>query len=310
MQGGELPEVPAIVPELVTGYQEGLGFFFRGGDGAGGESLFALRSGMAWGHHHSDDGSIQFYARGRALIIDSASSQPQERGERKVAAHGHSRVTVPGVEPLGHFWRFNRGWLLDAQAGSGLAYAAAGTPTFVTRAKNLQAAPLVRAFWELRAVVELAPAAYLVADYLDASQEHAVHFHLAHQNVTLDGNRVSTVFGTDCRLEIVPLLPVAPPALSLDRPLNPAKIPQEITTAVDYRGVTGSWSLFVIAALGAAEHLNVTADSTSHRVIAGGKNVTIAIRKNDRLEVVLEGEESRVTIDGPALLTQLRAGSR
>ena len=113
MKGEKLSDVPALAPKFVTGYQEGLGFFMRGNAGSDAESLLALRSGMAWGHHHADDGSIQFYARGRALIVDSASSQAQKRGDRKHLSAGQSRTVVEGVEPLNHLWRFNRGWILE-----------------------------------------------------------------------------------------------------------------------------------------------------------------------------------------------------
>ncbi len=309
MEGEGLPDVPALAPKLVTGYQEGLGFFFRGNDGS--ESLLALRSGMAWGHHHNDDGSIQFYARGRALIVDSASSQPQERGERKALSAGHSRAVADGIEPLNHLWRFNRGWILDSQVGEDLAYAVAGTPTFTTIPKGLSAAPLPHALWELRAVIQLAPAVYLIADYLDASQKHTVRFHVAHEEVGLEGNRISVSFGTDCRLKIMPLFPVGTPVLSLDRPVNPAKIPQEITTAVEYGAVTGPWSLFIVAALDGQDRLQASTEAGVTQLTANGKGARIHPRADDgRLEVWREGEGPRVTIDARALLAKLRAGSR
>lgn len=310
MKGEALPNVPARAPKFVTGYLEGLGFFFRGNVGTGAESLLALRSGMAWGHHHNDDGSIQFYAQGRALIVDSASSQPQERGERKALSAGQSRATVEGIEPLNHLWRFNRGWILESQVGEDLAYAVAGTPVFATMPKNLSATPLLRALWELRAVIELAPAVYLIADYLDASQRHTVRFHVAHREVALEGNNVSASFGADCRLEIAPLFKTEPPALSLDRPVNPAKIPQEITTSVEYGGVTGPWSLFIVAALDTNDRLKVSTESEVTQLTAGGKSVKIHPQTDGRLEVSREGATGRVAIDAKALLGKLRAASR
>jgi hypothetical protein len=309
MKGEELPEVPAIQPTLSTGYQEGLGFLFRGNIGTDAESLLAFRSGMAWAHHHNDDGSIQFYAHGRALIVDSASSQPQERSSRKALSPGQSRAAIEGIEPLNHLWRFNRGWILEARPEGKLAYAVAGTPTFATIPKGLPAAPLTNAFWELRAVVEIAPTVYLIADYLDVSHRHLVRFHVAHQTVTLEGNRIAAAFGTDCRLEIIPLSPVEPPALSLDRPLNPARIPQEITTSVEYGGVTGPWSLFLVAALGPTEPLKVSIESALIQITTGDRPVKIQW-ENDRLEILAEGGVDRVSIDAPTLLSQLRAGSR
>jgi hypothetical protein len=308
MKGGEVPGVPAQAPKLASGYLEGLGYFFRGNDGAGSESLLALRSGMAWGHHHNDDGSIQFYARGRALIVDAASSNPQVRGERKVISAGHSRVAVDGVEPMSIFWRFNRGWILDSRVGPDLSYAVAGTPTFATRPANLPAQPLQRAYWELRAVVELAPAVYLIADYLDASQRHTVRFHVAHQETTLEGNRLLASFGSDCSLEIAPLFEVKPPELSLDSPLHPAKIPQEITTSVEYGGVHGPWSLFVVAALDPNERLNVSTGPEESRLVLGDKTLTIHSSPDGHLTVSSDG--TRVEINAQAFLSQLRIASR
>jgi hypothetical protein len=310
MKGDDLPEIPARAVKFATGYLEGLGFFFRGNDGAGGESLLALRSGMAWGHHHNDDGSIQFHARGRALIVDSASSQPQERGERKAQSPGHSRAVVEGIEPLNHLWRFNRGWILESKTDAPFPYAVAGTPTFSTLLKNLPATPFTRAFWELRAVIELAPAVYLIADYLDASQRHVVRFHVAHQEVLVEDNRISASFGGNCRLEIAPLFKAATPALSLDRPVNPEKLPQEITTSVEYGGVSGPWSLFLVAALDANDRLKVSTESETTRLTVGGKSVMIHPQADGHLAISREGEAGSVDIDAQSLLAQLRAGSR
>ena len=310
MEGEALPDVDARVPNLATGYLEGLGFFFRGNVGAPNESLLALRSGMAWGHHHNDDGSVQFYAHGRALIVDSASSQPQERGGRKVQSSGHSRAVIEGIEPVNHLWRFNRGWILDSRAEGDFPYAVAATPTFITIPRNLPPAPFPRAFFELRAVVELAPTVFLIADFLDASQRHSIRFHVAHPGVILDGNRVHTSFDNACRLEITPLSLTALPTLSLDRPTNLEKCPQEITTAIEYDGVAGPWSLFVISALAGRDQIEVFSGAEATRLTIHGKNTAIQIQPDGRLEISSLGGTARATIDGPTLLAKLRAGSR
>ena len=310
MKGEKLSDVPALAPKFVSGYQEGLGFFMRGNAGSDAESLLALRSGMAWGHHHADDGSIQFYARGRALIVDSASSQAQQRGDRKHLSAGQSRTVVEGVEPLNHLWRFNRGWILDARVQETLTYAVAGVPTFATLAKGLPPMPLQRTFWELRAVVELAPTVYLIADYLDASQSHVTRFHVANVQTSLEGNQVSSSFGEDCRLKIIPLGQVGAPALSLDRPVYPEKLPQEITTSVDYSGIIGPWSMFIVAALGPQDQLTVSVAAETIQVTAGGKELKIQHQADGHLEVSRANETNRVTLDAQALLAKLRKGSR
>ncbi|HEY0257054.1 MAG TPA: hypothetical protein VGC39_06400, partial [Candidatus Methylacidiphilales bacterium] len=234
----------------------------------------------------------------------------QERGERKALSPGHSRAVIEGIEPLNHLWRFNRGWLLDSQVRESLAYAVAGTPTFATIPKGLSPTVFPRAFWELRAVVELAPTVYLVADYLDQTQKHFVRFHVAHEQVNSAGNQVSTDIEAACHLKIIPLLPVEPPTLSVDRPTNIAKIPQEITTAVEYRGVTGPWSLFLLAALPLGETVKIFRASDAILVTTGDKTTRIELRAHGLLEVSREGDPHHVVLDAETLLGQLRAGSR
>jgi hypothetical protein len=308
MGGSDVTGIEPVAPEFKTGRLEGLGFFFRGRDSAGDERLLALRSGMAWGHHHTDDGSIQLYARGRALIVDSASSQPQERGERKFLTAGHSRTAPEGLEPMTHYWRFNRGWILDSRSTGELPYAVAGLPLFSAQPRNLPAAPYTRPIWQLRTVVELAPAVYLVADYLDNTLRHFVRFHVAHQDITVRDSRVTADFAPEGRLEIVPLLEAGPPNLSLDRPVNTTRLPQEITTAVEYEGVSGPWSLFVLAALSAPNALNISKQDDATRVSIDGRDARIRI-DGDVLEVE-DGQSAPVTLNALALLTEFRRQSR
>ncbi len=266
----EVPGVTEHMPQLATGYLQGLGFFFRANLGTPQESLLALRSGMSWGHHHTDDGSIQFYARGHALVVDAAFSHYQERGERKFLAPGHSRAVPEGHEPLTHLWRFNRGWILDSRIGPGLAYAIAGLPLIAAAPQNLPVAPYVRAGWGLRAIVQLTPDVYLVADHFDATTRQLVRFHIPHQEVAVEGNRIAATFARDCRLNIAPLVDVAPPHLSLDRPVNPAHIPKEVTTAVEYIA-PGKWSVFVLAALGEDERLELAPAPDGTKVTVGAR---------------------------------------
>ena len=311
--GGEgVSEIVPLQPAWNHGPIEGLGFFFRGADAAGRENLLALRSGAAWGHHHNDEGSIQFFAHGRAMIVDSACSRPQERRERKVAASGHSRCEIEGAEPLNYLWRFNRGWILDAHAGDekALAHAVAGVPTYCAWPGNLEPQLFPRPFWELRAVVELAPEIYLVADYLDPSQRHFVRFHVAHPEVRIEGTAVTAIFGEDCHLRIVPLREVRPPVCSLDRPLSGAA--EEITTAVEYAGISGPWSLFVVAAFpGESSRLSVTGDRKSWEIGCDGKRFAVSVEADQRLRVESgsgAGAAGKTTVIIPELLlASLRA---
>jgi hypothetical protein len=308
MGGKEDPGIAPVAPELKTERLEGLGFFFRNRDASGDESLLALRSGMAWGHHHTDDGSIQFYAKGRALITDSASAQPQERGERKFLTPGHSRTVPEGLEPITHFWRFNRGWILDSRATGNLNYAVAGTPLFSGHARNLPTTPYTRAVWQLRAIVELAPAVYLIADYLDKTLRHYVRFHVAHQEVAMQESRVTATFAPDCHLAILPLTEVKPPSLSQDRPTNKAKLPQEITTAVEYADVPGGWSLFVLAALNSPDALSHSSQDGTTRISVAGREA--GVRLNSDVLQVENDQNEPVSISASTLLTEFRRQSR
>lgn len=306
--GDETPSgITPLAPDWKHGRIEGLGFFFRGRDAEGRENLLALRSGTSWGHHHNDEGSFQFFAHGRALIVDAAFSRPQERGERKIVAAGHTKAALEEIEPLHHLWRFNRGWILDARSEDDLAYAVAGVPVYSTRPKNLEAQLLPHACWELRAVVELAPAVYLVADYLEPHYRHRVRFQVAHQEVERKGSSVFCSFAGACHLRIVPFGLLAPPGCSLDRPL-PA-IPLESTTAVEYGEVTGPWSLFVVAAFPSPEdRLEVTRDAVQIQLGGMKRKFAITLHPDQRLRILREGSESTVCLDPAPLLAVLRTG--
>ena len=106
MKGTRPLAVPAKAPEIRNEQVQGLGVMFRGMDAAGQETLLALRGGNAWGHHHNDDGSIQFYAGGRAMIVDAAfgtvqaDASPEIRGRRAQPLDAQARrprSTTSGV---------------------------------------------------------------------------------------------------------------------------------------------------------------------------------------------------------------------
>ncbi len=74
---------------------------FRDTNSDGFETLMALRSGSAWAHHHNDDGSIQFYSHGRAMIVDTGFSERNIK-ELKFSANGHSRWSTKNNLPQDH----------------------------------------------------------------------------------------------------------------------------------------------------------------------------------------------------------------
>jgi hypothetical protein len=290
-------------PAWHHGPVQGLGFFFRGADAEGRENLLALRAGAAWGHHHNDEGSFQFFAQGRAMIVDSAFSQPQERGEKKVAASGHSLAVADGADPLHFLWRFHRGWILDARRDGALPHAVAGVPVYSTWPRGLEPQLLRRAAWNLRAVVELAPAVYLIADYLDRPVAHRVRFHVAHPEVAVEGAAIRCGFDGTCHLRIVPLGRVAPPVCSSDRPVSGAA--RQPTTAVEYTVNETPWSPFIVAAFpGAESRLSVAGEWPQVRIDCGERR--LEVKAGERLRVTGLGEV--VEIDPMPLREALRTG--
>ena len=308
-EAGAAPLPPPSPLPWGHGPVQGLGFFFRGADAEGRENLLALRSGMAWGHHHNDEGSLQLFAHGRSMIVDSAFSQPQERGEKKVAASGHSQLVAEGIEPLHYLWRFHRGWVLRARAEGPLAHAVAGVPVYSTWPRGLEPQLLRRAAWGLRAVVELAPALYLVADYPDRPSARRVRFHVAHDEVAVEGAEVRCRFDGTCHLRIVPLASASAPTLSLDRPVSGTT--RQATTAVEYAVPAEPWSLFLVGAFpGADSTLAVSGEPSRLRIEQGGRVFLVAREGRGQdlepLRISEEGSGAEVVLDPGPLRSALR----
>ena len=241
--GGVKPVlVPAKAPDLRNEHVQGLGVMFRGIDEAGKESLFALRSGNAWGHHHSDDGSIQFYANGSALIVDAGFSG-RALGRKKVEAVGHSRWTLKHLEPVNFLWRFNRGWITASALEGPLAFATAFSPVFMVRGGAYPAVPLGGPVNHFRTIVQITPSVYLVMDVSDTDQDQVILFHVpgSEPSVT-EGNAEVENHG---RLHVLPLPSIPPPQLAVDLPNDPTAS-RYVTTALQYEGQ--SFSAFLIAA--------------------------------------------------------------
>jgi len=184
-----------VEPEVVPWeheYVQGLGYFFRSRD-ASAESLLVLRCGQAWAHHHNDEGSLQFFAAGRAWIVDSAFSYPQKNGPRKIRADGHSRWTPRDLQPLNYFWQFNRGWITRHDASSAFPYAVAYTPIVMAETPGLLYFPLRRPIGHWRSVVQLSPVAFLIVDRTDLALPQVVRFHVpADAEVVLEQNPPAT----------------------------------------------------------------------------------------------------------------------
>jgi len=231
-------EIPAVPPAWRNEYVQGLGFMFRGTDASGQEAMLALRSGSAWGHHHNDDASIQFFAKGRALVVDAAFGSTQETKSRKYNAYGHSRWMPRDFEPLDYLWRFNRGWLIGRDEAGPFPFATAYSPVLMHTTGHQLYAPMASAIRHTRTIVQLAPAAYFIVDAADTALPQTVRFHLPGTPVRGEDGEVCSRFADGCRLHLVSLVPGILPDISLeaDRPAagNPSGSSIGMTTEVRY----------------------------------------------------------------------------
>ncbi|MDR1305741.1 MAG: hypothetical protein LBK76_11055 [Verrucomicrobiales bacterium] len=189
--------VPPAAPPWRNEYVRGLGYFFRARTADGNETLLVLRGGAAWGHHHNDEGSLQLFGDGRAWLVDSAFSYPQAGG-RKVAADGHSRWAPRDFAPLNYLWQFNRGWITQrADDDAPLPFAVAYTPVIMAQTAVQPYVPLRRAVHHWRAVVQLAPAAFLVLDRSDCDLPQVTRYH-----VPLNATMHADSAGSRCYLRL------------------------------------------------------------------------------------------------------------
>jgi len=234
--GGE-EMIPSIEAEPLPWKSEkiqGLGAVFRIHDAQKEEGLLVLRSGAAWAHHHQDEGSIQLFGGGRALIVDSAFSHVQGRGTLKFAAAGHSRSLPEGVDPFNVFWRFNRGWIIDSCFEGNIPYAVAFTPTYMNSAPGkLLPQLLPEPIFAFRAIIEIGPAAFLLVDYNTRSIPWRVRFHIAGTAVARHADGVSAAYEDGLMLEIKSLWGGALEGIfTMDESSN--ALPQTRTSEVDF----------------------------------------------------------------------------
>jgi hypothetical protein len=283
MRGGSPMQVSAAAPPVRNEYVQGLGVMFRGIDARGGECLLALRSGAAWGHHHNDDGSLQFYAGGRALVVDAAFSLPSA-GKNKFEAAGHSRWTLKSQEPVNYLWRFNRGWVTDSSLAGPLSYAVAYSPVFLARAGGEPGLPLHRPVIHFRTVVQLAPSAYLVVDVSDSNDEQIVFFHLPGA-VEQQGRRVSASHATGALY----LYPLSSGEMSLrmeNQPSKPADGDRYSTVSVGFETGRRAMSVFLITWARGEETLPQVSQSEDRWVIRGEQISADLLVEKDRWSVL------------------------
>lgn len=169
-----------------SGAVQGLGYFFRTTEKDGTQNLLALRSGGAWAHHHHDEGSIQFFAAGRALIVDAAHGHVPRKHARKFMASGHSRWSPAGEEPLNYFWRFNRGEIVASERRGPIPFAVAHDPVAMTALANAVPRPLAEPISHTRRVIQVAPSAFVIVDECDTDIPQVARFHLPLTDFEID----------------------------------------------------------------------------------------------------------------------------
>lgn len=189
---------------------DGLGVFFRAPAADGSETMFALRSGAAWGHHHNDDSSIWLFSANRMLIGD-AGFGGRDSGRAKIADFGHSRWTVPNMEVINYMWRFNRGWVYDCQLDGALPFASCFTPMYIiqNQAAKARVGLLERPLRHYRSVVMLSGNAFLVIDSNRERTDAWYRFHLGSRQLSAAGDRVTADYGDGVRLTLQTLTPAA-----------------------------------------------------------------------------------------------------
>lgn len=246
--------LPGIAPSWSNEAVQGLGVMFRGVERSGQESLLAFRSGNAWGHHHNDDGSIQFYAGGQCLIGDSAFGENQADG-KKFSASGHSRWSLRDAQPVNHYWRFNRGWITQVELGGRFPRASGTSPVYTIRGGLAETEILTNPVSHTRSVVQLDATTYVVLDASRSAYPQVVRFHLTGSSAVLDGNRVMLDFPGGW-LQLIPLFSSAEFPVTLR--LSDSAGEKNTTTEVAYEmGREGS-AAFLLHAGPAGEKFSVT----------------------------------------------------
>ena len=276
---------------------EGLGVFFRIRDVENEEGLLLLRSGAAWAHHHQDDGSIQLFGGGRALIMDSAFSHPQARGALKLTAGGHSRALPEGIDPFNVFWRFNRGWIVDSCFAGNIPYAVAFTPTYMTSAPGKLASLLLpEPIFAFRAIIEIGPAAFLLIDYNSRPIPNRVRFHIAGTALTRCSEGISAEYENGLVLEIKSLQG-GPIEGTFPIGESSNALPQTRTSQVDFSVPPGSRHAVFSLSYGKAAAPRLIVRKTNEGHLFNNQGQSSELKWQGESNVVIAGAGVEIVID-------------
>ncbi len=285
MGGEPLPELSGEALPCQSQYVLGLGFMFRGTDESGRDSLLALRCGQSWGHHHQDEGSIQFFARGRSLIVDSAFSYPQQIGEKKLIAAGHSRWSPRNFDPQNYLWRFNRGWIERHSVEDPFTFAVAYTPVCMIACLPQKPMLLPSPIEHTRTIVQITATCYLIVDESQTNVPQVVRFHVPGTQVTWCGDSAVVPYDAICQLRIMPLIPTAlPHQTSVDQPTTAGEC--FTTTKLQFDIGTATRSVFVLAADDPGNPTKVFTTSGHVELKTAGRHVAIDFSESEGISVI------------------------
>jgi hypothetical protein len=208
MGGTDKLDIPQEKLPWINEYVEGLGFIFRGIDLSEKESMFVLRSGCAWAHHHNDDGSIYFNAFGRALIVDAGFGLPKidQVLLDKGANQYHSVWQPDGFNTAHYLWRFNRGWIEKYEIDKTFSYAVAYNPAFMYIPNRKQVIPFFQWIKHYRKIIQITPDTYILIDISNSLWNQSIIFHIPQTNLICDKNKIKADY-KDCVLEIIQVVP-------------------------------------------------------------------------------------------------------
>jgi len=213
LAGTPCGECPPAESESVTG----IGFFFRSDVPPQGESLLALRSGGAWGHHHNDEGSIFFHAYRRPMIVDAGFGRHLPE-DLKHSATGHSRRAPDGIQPIHHLWRWSRGFVVESKTDGPVPYVQALIPTRLQVLPDGRIVPCEREQIQTRTILQLHPTIYLIIDQSSDDAPETTRFHLPLGEISVQSDGVITRWPDGVVLTIRSLFASQPPVLCEHQP--------------------------------------------------------------------------------------------
>jgi hypothetical protein len=275
---GEKPlSVDSIPLPWKSEYLQGLGVMFRDKNIDGTETLLAFRSGSAWGHHHNDDGSIQFYTHNRAMIVDAGFSERNTK-ELKFAANGHSRWSTKHNLPQDHLWRFTRGRVVADGLDAAVPFITSFNPVYAISMEQMHARVINPGIHSFRTVIQLSSDSFMIIDRTTTPVLQETHFHIPGTAINIADNGEITRNWEDSALLIKPLYPLNIPITTTVIPASNRENVDYTTTRVTFDIDTTPLSAYIISAIGKNEsfpEIIINADNVAINI--NGKELLIKL---------------------------------